>query len=316
MPTVPMPPLKTSSSLMEGFRRETVKTRGAEIQVAIAGEGPPLLLIHGNPLTLVSWHKIAPSLAQGFTVIAMDLRGYGDSSKPDGQPDHSAYSFRAMGEDAFDVMDHFGFERFAVAGHDRGARVGFRMSLDQPQRVTHFAALDIVPTHTVLTNVSMGWGLESYHWFFMAQKAPFPERLIGADLDYYIHYKLNKKGVGLEIFSPEAMAEYVRCTTHDQIHAVCEDYRATVTLDFEMDKADFGKRKISCPVLVLWGSNSHCGRHFKPIEAWGGWADNLQGFALPTGHYPAEHRPDLVYSAFWSFFHDERVPMPQPGMDQ
>ena len=254
MPTIAVPPLKTSSTLMEGFRRETIKTRGAEIYVAIAGEGPPLLLIHGNPLTLVSWHKIAPSLAQEFTVIAMDLRGYGDSSKPDGPPDHSAYTFRSMGEDAFDVMDHFGFEKFAVAGHDRGARVAFRMALDQPQRVSHLAALDIVPTHTVLTNVTMGWGLESYHWFFMAQKAPFPERLIGADLDYYIHYKLNKKGVGLEIFTPEAMVEYVRCTTHDQIHAVCEDYRATVTLDLEMDKAEFGKRKIKCPVLQqpLW----------------------------------------------------------------
>lgn len=297
-----MPPLEIATGLMEDFRRERVKTRGAEINVAIGGEGPPLLLLHGNPLTYVSWHKVAPALAKSFTVVAPDLRGYGDSSKPDGGPDHAAYTFRAMGEDNFDLMDHLGFERFQVAGHDRGARVGFRMALDQPRRIERLAVLDIVPTHHVLTNVSLGWGLESYHWFFMAQKAPFPERLICSDLDYYIQYKLNKKGVGLEIFSKEAMAEYIRCTTPEQIHAVCEDYRATVTLDFEMDSADYGVRKIACPVLAIWGSNSHCGRHFKPFEAWAEWADDLHGFAVPTGHYPAEHRPDLIYPALWEFF--------------
>jgi haloacetate dehalogenase len=171
------------------------------------------------------------------------------------------------------------------------------------------AALDIVPTHYLLTHVSLGWGLEAYHWFFMAQKAPFPERLICADLDYYIRYKLNKKGVGLEIFTPEAMAEYVRCTTPEQIHAVCEDYRATVSLDFAMDSADSGKSRIACPVLVLWGSNSHCGRHFKPLEAWAEWTEDLRGWSIPTGHYPAEHRPDLVYPAFLDFF-SGREPLP------
>ncbi|WP_159588265.1 alpha/beta fold hydrolase [Chelativorans xinjiangense] len=302
MRTSEMPALGTTATLMEGFRRERVRTRGTEINVAIGGKGPPLLLLHGNPLTHVSWHEIAPALAKSFRVVAPDLRGYGDSSKPDGGVDHAAYTFRAMGEDNFDLMDHFGFERFQVAGHDRGARVGFRMALDRPERVERLAALDIVPTHHVLTNVSLGWGLESYHWFFMAQKAPFPEKLLTADLDYYIDYKLNKKGVGLEIFSEAAMAEYKRCTTPDQIHAVCEDYRATVTLDFEMDTADYGVKKIACPVLVIWGSNSHCGRHFKPLEAWSEWADDLRGFAVPTGHYPAEQRPDLIYPAFWSFF--------------
>jgi haloacetate dehalogenase len=297
-----LPTLVESGRLMEGFRYERVATRGADIHVAIGGEGPPLLLIHGNPLTHVSWHKVAPTLAKSFTVIAPDLRGYGDSAKPDGGPDHAAYSFRAMGEDNFDVMDHFGFDRFQIAGHDRGARVGFRMALDQPERVERLCALDIVPTHHVLNHVSLGWGLESYHWFFMAQKAPFPERLICADLDYYIQYKLNKKGVGLDIFTAEAMAEYVRCTTPEQIHAVCEDYRATVTLDLAMDTADYGKRKIECPVMVIWGTNSHCGRHFKPVEAWREWADDVAGFGVPTGHYPAEHRPDIIYPLFYDFF--------------
>ncbi len=298
-----MPPLRPyGTSLMEGFTYRTVKTAGADIRVAVAGNGPPLLLLHGNPLTHVSWHKVAPSLAETFTVVAPDLRGYGDSSKPDGGPNHEAYTFRAMGRDNMEVMAALGFERFSVAGHDRGARVAFRMALDYPDHIERVAALDIVPTHHVLTNVSLGWGLEAYHWFFMAQKAPFPEKLICADLDYYIHYKLNKKGVGLEIFSPEAMAEYVRCTTPEQIHAVCEDYRATVTLDLAMDQAEFGVKTIKRPVLVLWGSNSHCGRHFKPLEAWAPWAPDLRGWAIPTGHYPAEHRPDLVYDAFWTFF--------------
>lgn len=287
---------------MEDFRHERVKTAGAEINVAIGGDGPPLLLLHGNPLTHVSWHKIAPALASSFTVIAPDLRGYGDSSKPDGGEDHCGYSFRSMGQDNAELMTHFGFERFQVAGHDRGARVAFRMALDYADRIERVAALDIVPTHHALTNVTLGWGIEAYHWFFMAQKAPFPEKLLTADLSYYIDYKLNKKGVGLEIFSPEAMAEYKRCTTPEQIHAVCEDYRATVGVDLAMDTADYGKRAIACPVLVLWGSNSHCGRHFRPLEAWGPWAPDLRGWAVPTGHYPAEQRPDLIYDAFWDFF--------------
>lgn len=302
-PTAEMAPLLESGpDLMSNFRYEKIQTDGAQINVAIGGEGPPLLLLHGNPLTHVSWHKIAPTLAKTFTVVAPDLRGYGDSSKPDGGPDHSAYSFRAMAQDNAAVMSHLGFEKFQVAGHDRGARVAFRMALDFPERIERMVALDIVPTHHVLNNVTLGWGLEAYHWFFMAQKAPFPEKLLTADLDYYIDYKLNKKGVGLEVFSKEAMAEYKRCTTPEQIHAVCEDYRATVTVDLAMDTEDFAKRTIDCPVLVLWGSNSHCGRHFQPLDAWKPWAPDLRGWSIPTGHYPAEQRPDIVYEALWKFF--------------
>lgn len=311
-PAAPPPLIPWGRELLPGFARRRIVTGGVGINVAIGGSGPPLLLLHGNPLTLVSWHKIAPSLAQGFTVVATDLRGYGDSDKPDGGADHAGYSFRAMAQDNLAVMRALGFDRFAVAGHDRGARVGFRLALDHPEVVTRFAALDIVPTHHVLTNMTLGWALESYHWTFMAQKAPFPERLLCADLPYYISHKLNKKGVGLEIFSPEAMAEYVRCTTPEQIHAVCEDYRATVTVDFAMDSDDFGKRMIACPVLVLWGSNSHCGRHFKVLEAWAPWAPDLRGWAIPTGHYPAEHRPDLVYDAFWRFFAGGEAAPPPP----
>jgi len=287
---------------MRGFSRQRIKTSGAEINLVVGGQGPPLLLLHGNPLTLVSWHKIAPSLARSFTVVAADLRGYGDSSKPEGGPDHAAYTFRAMAQDNIEVMERLGYSRFAVAGHDRGARVAFRMALDHADTVERMAALDIVPTHHLLSNPPLGWAVESYHWFFLAQKAPYPERLICSDLDYYVRHKLDKRGVGLEIFTPEALAEYLRCTTPEQVHAVCEDYRATVTLDFDMDCADFGKRRITCPVLVLWGSDSHVGRHFKALEAWRPWCENVRGFPLPTGHYPAEQRPDLVYEALWTFF--------------
>jgi haloacetate dehalogenase len=304
------PPSAVAAALLPGFRHLRIQTSGAEIQAAMGGSGPPLLLLHGNPLTHVSWHKVAPDLARRFTVVAIDLRGYGDSSKPEGGADHSGYSFRAMAQDGVEVMAALGFTRFAVAGHDRGARVAFRMALDHPGRVERLASLDIVPTWHLLSNITLGWGLESYHWFFMAQKAPFPEKLLCADLDYYINYKLNKKGVGLSIFSPEAFSEYVRCTTPEQVHAVCEDYRATVTLDYEMDRADFGQRRIECPVLVLWGSNSHVGRHLTVMEAWAPWAPDLRGWAIPTGHYPAEQRPDLVLGAFLPFFGGEE---PVPG---
>ncbi|MGG5889212.1 alpha/beta fold hydrolase [Falsiroseomonas sp. HC035] len=304
------PPSAVAAALLPGFRHQRIRTAGADIQAAIGGSGPPLLLLHGNPLTHVSWHKVAPDLARRFTVVAIDLRGYGDSSKPEGGADHAGYSFRAMAQDGVEVMAALGFSRFAVAGHDRGARVAFRMALDHPGCVDRLASLDIVPTWHLLSNITLGWGLESYHWFFMAQKAPFPEKLLCADLDYYINYKLNKKGVGLSIFSPEAFSEYVRCTTPEQVHAVCEDYRATVTLDYEMDREDFGKRRIECPVLVLWGSNSHVGRHLAVMEAWSPWAPDLRGWAIPTGHYPAEQRPDLVLGAFLPFFSGEE---PVPG---
>jgi haloacetate dehalogenase len=168
------PPSATAAALLPGFRHLRIRTAGAEIQAAIGGSGPPLLLLHGNPLTHVSWHRVAPDLARRFTVVAIDLRGYGDSSKPEGGDDHAAYSFRAMAQDGVEVMDALGISRFAVAGHDRGARVAFRMALDHPARVERLASLDIVPTWHLLSNITLGWGLESYHWFFMAQKAPFP----------------------------------------------------------------------------------------------------------------------------------------------
>lgn len=304
MPPSPPPLLPETDGFFPDFERRRIDTGGAEINLVVGGDGPPLVLLHGNPLSHVSWWKVGPSLARDFTVMALDLRGYGDSSKPDGGPDHAAYSFRAMGKDVIAVMAALGFERFAVVGHDRGARVAHRLCLDRPDAVSRVSFLDIVPTHRVLSNVSKGWAQESYHWFFMAQKAPFPEDLLGRDPDYYMRYKLNKKGVGLQIFGEKALNEYIRCCTPEQIHAVCEDYRATLGIDFDLDCADFGKRFVECPAQVLWGDNSHVGRHFDPLADWAPYVRGpLSGEALPTGHYPAEHRPDLVYDRLWRFLH-------------
>ena len=218
---------------------------GARINLRHGGSGPPLLLLHGNPLTHVMWHKIAPRFAEHFTVVAADLRGYGDSSKPDGGDDHSGYSFRAMAQDQVEVMTALGFDAYHVCGHDRGGRVAHRMALDHPRRVKKVAFLDIVPTHHVLHNIKMEWAVDSYHWFFMAQPYDYPEQmLIAYGLERYIRKKLNKKGVGMSGFTPEALAEYIRCCTPANIHAVCEDYRAAVGVDLVHDEADLGTKLV------------------------------------------------------------------------
>ncbi|MGH6943279.1 MAG: alpha/beta fold hydrolase [Geminicoccaceae bacterium] len=289
--------------MFEGFEHTQIEANGIRINLRTGGSGRPLLLLHGNPLTHVMWHKIAPRLAEDFTVVATDLRGYGDSGKPKGAPDHANYSFRTMAGDQVEVMARLGFERFLVAGHDRGARVAHRMALDHPERVSKLAALDIVPTHWVLTHISREWAKASYHWFFMAQPFDFPERLLAGREEYYIRRKLDKPGVGTAGFTEEAMAEYVRCCTPENVHAVCEDYRAASSVDFEMDRADLeGGRRIECPVLVLWGEKSHVERSFEPMEAWRPYASNVvRGRRLPCGHYPAEQCPDETYEELIGF---------------
>jgi haloacetate dehalogenase len=290
--------------MFKGFEHRQIEANGVTINLRRGGNGPPLLLLHGNPLTHVMWHKVAPRLAQDFTVVATDLRGYGDSGKPRGLPDHSNYSFRTMARDQLEVMARLGFETFLVAGHDRGARVAHRMALDYPERVLKFASLDIVPTHWVLTHITRDWAKASYHWFFMAQPYDFPERLLAGREEYYIRRKLDKPGVGTAGFTAEAMAEYIRCCTPENIHGVCEDYRAAIAVDFEMDRIDLeAGRKVQCPVLVLWGENSHVERSFEPVHAWSHYAANVaRARKLPSGHYPAEQCPDETYGELISFF--------------
>jgi len=288
--------------MFEGFTQTQIETSGARINLRHGGSGPPLLLLHGNPLTHVMWHKIAPRLAEHFTVVASDLRGYGDSSKPDGGESHIGYSFRAMAQDQVEVMTALGFDAFHVCGHDRGGRVAHRMALDHPRRVKKVAFLDIVPTHHMLSNIKKEWAVASYHWFFMAQPYDYPEQmLIAYGLERYIRKKLDKKGVGMSGFTAEALAEYIRCCTPENIHAVCEDYRAAVGIDLVHDEADMAT-KLPIPTLVLWGERSHVNRSYRPIEAWLERAVDVRGKMLPCGHYPAEQVPDETYSELQAFF--------------
>ena len=288
--------------MFEGFTQTSIDVAGVRIHLRHAGSGPPLLLLHGNPLTHVSWHKIAPRLAENFTVVATDLRGYGDSSKPPGGDDHAGYSFRAMAEDQLGVMRSLGFTRFKVCGHDRGGRVAHRMALDHPNAVEKVAFLDIVPTHHMLNNIKRQWAVDSYHWFFMAQPYDYPEKMIEAyGFENYIRKKLDKKGVGTAGFTPEALAEYIRCCTPENIHAVCEDYRAAVGIDLVHDEADLAT-KLRMPMLVLWGEKSHVNRSYRPLEAWRERALDVQGKMLACGHYPAEQVPDETYAELRNFF--------------
>jgi haloacetate dehalogenase len=283
--------------MFAGFATESIDTGEAVIRARIGGSGPPLLLLHGHPQTHVMWHLVAPRLAEQFTVVAADLRGYGDSTKPPSAPDHEPYSKRAMARDQVAVMGHFGFEQFCVAGHDRGGRVGYRMALDHPERVEKLAVLDIVPTGEMYRRADMAFGLGYWHWFFLAQPEPFPERVIGADPDaYYIRNTW-------ELFTPEARAEYRRCF-HDPatIHAICEDYRAGATIDCAHDEADCGLRTITCPLLALWGKRGYMEQWYDVLAIWRDWADDVRGRALDCGHYLAEEAPDETAADLITFF--------------
>jgi len=291
--------------VFEGFDKFDVQTSDPQVKIhgVIGGKGPPLLLLHGNPLTHVHWHLVAPRLAEDFTVIAGDLRGYGDSSKPRGLSDHSNYTYRRMAQDHVEVMKHFGFDKFFLGGHDRGGRTAFRLALDHPEKVLKFASFDVIPTHYVLTHITREWALNSYHWFFMAQPYDIPEQFFAGKEKYYIDKKLTTMGIGKGGFAPEALAEYKRCCTADNLHGVCEDYRAGATLDFDMDKADFeAGRKVKCPALIIWGEKSHTEKMFDARVAWPLYAENIYKLCpLPCGHYPAEQVPDRVYTELSAF---------------
>jgi haloacetate dehalogenase len=292
--------------MYEGFRRFDIQTSDPQVTIrgVVGGSGPPVLLLHGNPLTYYHWRFVAPRLATDFTVVATDLRGYGDSGKPRGLPDHSNYSFRRMAQDQVDVMRELGFQRFMVAGHDRGARTAYRMTLDHPAAVQKLCAIDILPTHHVWTHVTREWALNSYHWSFMAQPYDFPERLLAGKEEYYIRLKLGSQGLGKGGFTEDAIREYVRCCTPENIHGVCEDYRAGATIDFEMDKKDLDAgNKIACPVLVIVGGQSHTAKFYGYEKGWSTYVTNLAGcIALPCGHYPAEQAPDETYASLRDFF--------------
>jgi haloacetate dehalogenase len=283
--------------MFEGFTLAMIDIGEVIIRTRYGGSGPPLLLLHGHPQTHVMWHKIAPRLARDFTVVLTDLRGYGDSSKPPTAPDHMPYAKRVMARDQVAVMQQLGFEHFAVAGHDRGGRCAYRMALDFPERVRKLAVLDIIPTGEAFRRTNMAFGLGFWHWFFLAQPAPLPERLIGCDPDQFYFRS------GREHFDPEALADYLRCC-HDPatIHAMCEEYRAGATIDYQLDEADRGTRRIACPLLVLWSLRGELQAWYDVLAIWRDWADDVRGSAIDSGHYLAEEAPDATYTTLQTFF--------------
>lgn len=288
--------------MFTGFRSEQIEVGEVTIHAVVGGHGPPLMLLHGYPQTHIMWHKIAEQLAVHFTVVAADLRGYGDSDKPPGRTDHSNYSKRVMAQDQVSVMQHFGFDQFLVAGHDRGGRVAHRMTLDHPERVSKLAVLDISPTRKMYEQTNREFAEAYYHWFFLIQSHPFPERLIEAQAEYYLLKKIGSGSAGLSPFTEEALAEYKRCFTPEMIHASCEDYRAAASIDLEHDAEDIAQgRKIQCPLLVLWGQYGVVEHCFSPVEDWSEVAVEVRGHALPGGHYLAEELPELVSDELISF---------------
>lgn len=273
---------------------------GAEIAYQVQGQGPPLLLLHGFPQTRAMWDKIAPKLAARFTVVTADLRGYGASSKPEGL---EAYSFRAMGRDMLELMAHLGHERFGLVGHDRGARTAHRMALDAPQRITKLALLDIIPTHHLLQALSKDVAKGYYHWFFLAQPAPFPETLIRHDPDHYFQSCLTGWGsTALQDFAPDQLAAY-RKSWRDPatITAMCNDYRAALDIDFAMDEADLG-RQLDIPTLILYGAD---GPMAKAYDVPGTWADRvspLTSQSMTGGHFFPDTAPTETANALMAFF--------------
>ncbi|BAT52887.1 putative hydrolase [Nostoc sp. NIES-3756] len=283
------------------FEQTTVKTIQAQINLVKAGHGPALLLLHGYPQTHVMWHKIAPRLAENFTVIATDLRGYGDSSQPESLPNHINYSKRVMAQDQVEVMSELGYEQFYVVGHDRGARVAHRMALDHPHRVKKLALLDIAPTYKMYAATDKEFATAYYHWFFLIQGDNLPETLISANPEYYLRQCLEKWGKDFSAFHPQALAEYIRCFSQPAvIHATCEDYRAAATIDLEHDELDM-KQKIQCPVLVLWGEKGIIGRKYNVLEIWRERAIDVSGQSLPCGHFLPEEAPQETYQAIYEF---------------
>ncbi|HTJ91589.1 MAG TPA: alpha/beta hydrolase [Pararobbsia sp.] len=291
--------------MFENFTKTMTKTSGAEIVTVTGGKGPPLLLMHGNPFNYKTWHHIAPRLAEEFTVVCTDLRGYGDSSKPAGGGDHSDYSFRNMALDQVEVMASLGFKQFYAAGHDRGARVLHRMALDHGDKLLKACFMDMLPQHHLLNNVTRQWGTFSWHWFFMIQKYPTPERMMEADPEFFIRRKLSKTDQGVSFFDPEALADYIRCIKNPEvIHAMCEDYRATFGVDLDMDTVDFeAGRRVDVPSMILWGAKGGVGRNHNAAEVWSHYATNIvKTGTVPSGHYLQEECPNETYEALRNFF--------------
>ena len=290
------------SKLFGNFSARKIRTSGAAIHVEYGGEGPPVLLLHGYPQTHAMWHKVAPALARDYTVVCPDLRGYGDSSKPRGLPDHSNYSKRAVAQDMVEVMEKLGHRAYHVVGHDRGARVGHRLARDHGKRVRSLTVLDVSPTLKMYQSTNMQFAKAYYHWFLLIQEAPLPEDMLRGVGPGYIFKRLGRGKSGLKYFSRDAMAEYVRAFEDPRtVHATCEDYRASATIDLVHDRKD-RKRKITMPVLALWGRQGVIAALFDCLADWREVATDVRGRALQCGHFIPEEKPQELVAELRRFW--------------
>lgn len=287
----------STTQLFPGFEYRSIEVDDdIHIAAVVGGAGPPLLLLHGHPQTHAIWHRVAPALAERYTVVAADLRGYGDSSKPIGAADHSSYAKRVMARDQMALMRRLGFERFDVLAHDRGARVAHRLALDHPEAVRRLVLLDVAPTLAMYEQTTQAFARAYWHWFFLIQPAPLPERLIEADPFAYIRDVMGRRSAGLAPFDPRALAEYHRCLAlPGAAHGLCEDYRASAGIDLEHDRTDRDAgRLLQQPLLALWGGQGVVHRCFRPLDEWRRVARDVKGEALSCGHYIAEEAPEAL----------------------
>lgn len=284
------------NQLFPGFEARTFEVNGVQIAGHVGGSGSPMLLLHGHPQTHAIWHKVAPELMKNHTLVMTDLRGYGDSSKPQGDQDHGNYSKRTMALDQVEVMKQLGFKRFDVLAHDRGARVAHRLAMDHPDSVERLIMLDIAPTLAMYEKANNAFARAYWHWFFLIQPSPMPERLIEADPAGYIRDLMGRRSAGLTPFDPLALAEYMRCMAlPGAAHGMCEDYRAAAAIDLVHDRADIAAgKKLEMPTMVLWGADGVVHQCFKPLQEWQAICNNVTGEALPCGHYISEEAPQIL----------------------
>ena len=289
--------------MFAGFVKDQRHVNGIDIAYRLGGTGPGLLLLHGHPQTHMIWHKVAEQLAEHFTVVAADLRGYGDSARPDADADHVNYSKRTMASDALGLMQSLGFEQFSVLAHDRGARVAHRLALDHPHAVQRMVLLDIAPTLAMYAQTNEAFARAYWHWFFLIRPAPLPETLIEANPEGYLRSVMGSRSAGLKPFTDEAFSEYLRCLQiPGSARGICEDYRASANIDLAHDRADLAAgRHLTLPLLVLWGADGTVGRCFDPLKEWQQVATNVRGNALPAGHYIAEEAPQLLLAQALEF---------------
>jgi len=279
--------------VFDGFDEFDIATTGTTIHGRRGGGGPPLLLLHGTPETHLMWHRVAPELAEHFTVVATDLRGFGNSGTPPTTPDHTPYSMRAIALDQLEVMSALGYDTFSVVGHDRGARCAYRLALDHPRAAAGLAVLDIVPTGDAFGRADMDFSLGFWVWSFLAADEPVPEQLIARAPDVLVNHMLDAWSEDRDVFAPENRAEYIaQFADPEAVHAICEQYRAAATLDYEHDEADRGRRRITCPTLAIWSDTGPVAAWYEPLEVWKAWADHVEGGPVSSGHFIPEEAPD------------------------